>query len=144
MHHRVLLALFACLAISVPAFAQIPTPPPAATSYTLSVYSSTGALISARTVPAVQAPCTPAPPGNASTVNPDSWSWQDLTCVTEARGYADATYLASLPDGSYAGTVKGLVSAGAGLESPPSAFSRARPAVPGPVLLLRIIQAATP
>lgn len=136
----VVIAVFAFVAFPPSVRAQ--TPPPAPTSYTLSVYSSTGTLISARTVTAAQAPCTPAPPSNASNINPDAWSWQDLTCVTEARGYADAAYLANLPDGNYAGTVRGVVSAGSGLESPGAVFSRVRPVLPGPVLLLRIIQAA--
>lgn len=140
---RYLLCLL-LLSLSAPALAQIPTPPPQPDAFTLFVYRPPATVaISARDITAAQAPCAPAPPATASTVNPNVWSWQDLTCASQARVYTDATYLASLPDGSYTGTVRASAAGLAGAESPAVPFSRARPVPPSVVPLLRIIQAAS-
>lgn len=120
--------------------AQAQTPPPLPTSYTLTVYSASGTVISSRDITVSQAPCTTAPPTSASTVNPTLWTWQALDCASQARVYSDAAYLAGLPDGSYSGTIRGIAAGLTGPESPSVPFSRARPVPPGAVILLRIIQ----
>lgn len=113
--------------------------------YDLYVYSPPGSpnAMSTRRITGAQAPCAPAPPITAASVNPDVWTWEDLTCASQARVYNDAAYLAGLPDGSYAGTIRMIVNGVAGPESPAYPFSRLRPMPPPPaVMQLRIIRVA--